>query len=207
MNKSFAVACSLLTLCTLLRADHIKPSELLLKGNAKLVKDVLVLDGKRSYAEIPGTEKYNLAQQGLTLACSVKLNKIPAGTRECLAAFFSKPGTPFLFARYNNRLASNLRNTQNKVAAKTRADRVPKEGVWHHVAVTYAFFDDPAQGERGYITTLYLDGEKLEQETHSYLQVKQSSGNVEVGKGYGAPWFLNGEIADIFAAQKVLPPA
>ena len=207
MNKYAAAVCGLLMSCVLLQAEHIKTASLKLKGNAKLVKDVLVLDGKNSYAQIPGTEKYNLSSKGLTLACSVKLNKTPAGTKECLAAFFSKPGTPFLFARYNNRLASNLRNMQNKVAAKTRADRVPKEGAWYHVAVTYAFFDDPAQGERGYITTLYLDGEKLEQETHSYLQVKQSSGNVEVGKGYGVPWFLNGEISDIFAAQKVLPPA
>ena len=171
MNKYAAAVSGLLMSCVLLQAEHIKTASLKLKGNAKVVKDVLVLDGRNSYAEIPGTEKYNLSQQSLTFACSVKLNKRPAGTRECLASFFSKPGTPFLFARYNDRLASNLRNTQNKVAAKTRADKVPKEGVWHHVAVTYTFFDDPAHGERGYKTALYLDGEKLEQETHGFLQV------------------------------------
>ena len=203
MNKKiFAVFFLLACLC--LDAAEIAPQKLILKGNAKLVKDVLILDGKGSYAEIPGTEKYNISPAGLTLACSVKLNAL-AG-KEYLAAFFSKPGTPFIFARYNARLASNLRNVQNKIAVKTRGNGIPQAGVRHHLAVTYAFFNDAAQGERGYITTIYLDGEKLEQEIHPFFEAKQTSGNIEVGRGYSSPWFLNGEIKDIFAAQKVLSP-
>ena len=203
MNKRLFTAVLLLA-GILLCADSIAPQKLLLKGNAKLVKNVLILDGKGSYAEIPGTENYNISPPGLTLACTVKLNK-PAG-KEYLAAFFSKPGTPFIFARYNTRLASNLRNTQNKITVKTRGNGIPQTGIRHHLAVTYAFFNDAAQGERGYITTLYLDGEKLEQEIHPFFEAKQTSGNIEIGRGYSSPWFLNGEVADIFAAQKVLSP-
>ena len=203
MNKKFFTTLFLLA-GMFLAAETIAPQKLILKGNAKLVKNTLILDGKGSYAEIPGTEKYNISPAGLTLACSVKLNKL-AG-KEYLAAFFSKPGTPFIFARYNARLASNLRNVQNKIAVKTRGNGIPQAGVRHHLAVTYAFFNDAAQGERGYITTIYLDGEKLEQEIHPFFEAKQTSGNIEVGRGYSSPWFLNGEIEDIFAAQKVLSP-
>ena len=74
MNKRLFTALFLLA-GILLCADTIAPQKLLLKGNAKLVKNVLILDGKGSYAEIPGTEKYNISPEGLTLACSVKLNK------------------------------------------------------------------------------------------------------------------------------------
>lgn len=202
-RKSFALL--LAAASWLLPAGEIAMSELILRGGAKVENGVLKLDGKGAYAEIPGTAKYNISRDGLTLACAVKLaDTTGRETARTLDTFFSKEKTPFLFARYDRRLASNIRDASGKVAAKTRADRIPRQGEWRHAAVTYEFLDDTAQGETAYVTTLYLDGEKIAREKHPFLEPLQSGGDLLVGRGYGSPWFLAGEIADIFVAPRAL---
>ena len=185
-------------------SESIPLSSLTLKNGAKIENGVLLLNGKNAYAVIPGTEKFNISEAGLTLACSVKLADNGYKTMD---AFFSKPGTPFHFARYGVRLASDIRGKQNKTAAKTRAEKLFPKNQWTHVAVTYEYFDDTAQGETGYITTLYLNGEILERGRYPFLTPKQSQSCLELGKGYSTPWFLKGQVTDIFAAQKALSPA
>ena len=190
-----------------LSGGNVKLTDLILHDEASVKNGVLELDGKKAYAEIPGTEKYNISRSGLTLACAVKLaDTTSRETARTLDSFFSKEKTPFLFARYDRKLASNLRDREGKIVAKTRAAKIPPQGKWCHLTVTYEFYDDSAQGETAYITTIYLDGEQLVSEKHPYLRPLQSGGNLLVGKGYSAPWFLSGEIADIFIAPRCLSP-
>ena len=197
----------LATAAGLLPAGEIAPGKLILRDGAKVENGVLKLNGQGAYAEIPGTGKYNVSREGLTLACAVKLaDTTGRETARTLDAFFSKEKTPFLFARYDRRLAADLRNEAGKVAAKTRAERIPPQGKWHHLAVTWAFYDDTVQGETAYITTIYLDGEKLASEKYPFLRPLQSGGDLLVGRGYGRPWFLTGEIADIFVSPRCLAP-
>lgn len=189
----------------LLHGGAVDPAGLVLRDGAKVVNGILVLDGRKAYARIPGTEKYNVSRDGLTLACAVRLaDTTSRETARTLDTFFSKEKTPFLFARYDRKLASNIRDASGKVAAKTRADKIPRQGKWCHAAVTYEFLDDTAQGETAYVTTLYLDGEKVAREKHPFLEPLQSTGDLLVGRGYGQPWFLAGEVTDIFAAPRAL---
>ena len=184
---------------------NVRLSDLILHDGAKVRDDVLELDGKKAYAEIPGTEKYNISRSGLTLACAVRLADTKSReTAKTLDTVFAKEKTPFLFARYDRKMASNLRDEAGKIVVKTRAAKTPQQGQWCHLSVTYEFYDDSVQGETAYITTIYLDGEKLVSEKHPYFQPLQSGGNLLVGKGYSAPWFFSGEIADIFIAPRVL---
>ena len=205
MNKFL---CALLLFPELiLSGREIPVSALILKNGATIKKDVLVLDGKKAYAQIPGTEKFNLTSSGMTLALCVKLADTRSkGPAETLDTFFSKNGTPFLFARYGHRLAANLRSNKNKITIKARGEKIPEQNKWYHAAFTCEYFDDTVQGETGYITTLYLNGEILDQTKHAFFVPGENTGCLELGKGYSSPWFFKGEIADIFAASKALSP-
>ncbi len=210
-GKRFCVTAFWILFGAIIIAEEIKPESLILKGNAKIADGVLKLDGKDSFALLPGTENYNIDRNGLSLACVVKLNNAVTDgeSAEALDMFFSKADTPFVFGRYGGRLYTNIKNAanNNKMGAASRSMRIPEAGIWTHVAVTFEYYDDHAQGDVGYYSNVYVNGDPVARVKHPFLQPATSSALLDIGKGWGGPWHLNGEIAEINIARRVMNEA
>ena len=201
----------LLGLCLLFTASsgEIKPESLILKDGAKLEKGILKLDGKRAFALIPGTENFNIGKAGLTFACAVRLNNVSPDRRTAAGfdMFFAKGKTSFIFGRYGGQLYSNIRNATDKFCAAVYSSSLPESGVWCHMAVVYEAYDNTAQGDVGYTSTIYLNGNPVGRGKHAWLDARQNSDLVDIGKGWGSVWFLDGDVAEIFAERRALNEA
>ena len=194
-------------------AKQFSDKDLILKGKAELKDGVVYLNGETAYIELAGTESWNIGKQGLTCAGSFKLYDASSGggKKESLDMFFSKAGTPFIFGRYSSyghQLYSNIGSKKEpKMTAPVMGEFKPEPGVWHHFAVVYEYYNDHAQGDVGYYTTTYIDGSRTGRGKHPFLEPRQTTGRIEVGKGWGGPWFFRGEVAEIQAFPQALNEA
>ncbi|MBQ7208492.1 MAG: carbohydrate-binding protein [Lentisphaeria bacterium] len=208
--------CMLLAaLCgVMLAAKDFSEKELILKGGATLKNGVVTLDGTSGYIELAGTEDWNIGKKGLTCAGAFKLydSALSSGKKDSFDMFFSKAGTPFIFGRYSHyahQLYSNIagREKGRKMAAPVMSEFQPEPGVWHHFAVVYEYYNDHAQGDVGYYTTMYVDGNRVGRGEHPFIEPLQTAGRIEVGRGWGGPWFFRGEITEIRAFPEALNEA
>ncbi|MBQ6474184.1 MAG: hypothetical protein IJJ33_19515 [Victivallales bacterium] len=211
MNKSIlysvaAVFCSL-AVC----AKEFSESDLILKGKAEWKDGVVSLNGENAFLELAGTENWNIGKQGLTCAGVFRMNNVAGDKRgkTSFDMFFSKSGTPFIFGRYGHQLYSNISDTAKggKMAAPVFGAFQPEPGVWYHLAVVYEYYNDHAQGDVGYYTTTYLNGDRVGRDKHPFIEPVQTPGRLEVGKGWGGPWFLCGEVTELHAVQTALNEA
>lgn len=190
-------------------SGRIDMKSLILKAGARLEKDVLKLDGKKAYALIPGTEDFNIGKEGLTLACAVRLNNVSPDRKkpEGFDMFFAKGKQSFVFGRYGGQLHSNIKNTEGKFCAPIYSSNLPETGVWCHVAIVYESYDNTAQGDVGYTVTVYVNGNPAVRGKHGWLKPQRNSDLVDVGKGWGGVWYLDGDVAEIFAEKRALNEA
>ena len=190
-------------------SGEIPPEKLILKGGARLEKGILKLDGKSAYALIPGTEDCNIGKSGLTLACSVRLSNVALDRKnpQGFDMFFAKGKQPFIFGRYGGQLYSNIRNTENKYCAPVYSSNLPETGVWCHMAIVYESYDNTAQGDVGYTSTIYVNGNPSGRDKHAWLKPMQNRELLDVGKGWGGVWFLDGDIAEVFVERRALNEA
>ncbi|MBR7105082.1 MAG: LamG domain-containing protein [Lentisphaeria bacterium] len=200
-------------LSTVLEAGMFPTGKLILKGRAKVKGDVLYLDGKSAFAYLPGTEDYNIGPSGLTLACCVKLNDNTTRTGGSdptgYDMFFSKGDVPFVFGRYLSRIYTNIKNAANKnqFGCATRSYTIPNAGEWTHVAAVFRPYNHHEQGDVGYFVTVYFNGDRIAHVKHKGLIPLTNKSMLDVGKGWGDVWMLNGAMADIFAEKKALTDA
>ena len=183
-------------------------NDLILKGKAEWKDGVVSLNGESDFIELAGTESWNIGKQGLTCAGVFRMHDNGGDNRgkNSFDMFFSKSGTPFVFGRYGHRLYSNMadQGKAGKMGAPVFGAFQPEPGVWYHLAVVYEYYNDHAQGDVGYCTTTYLNGNRIGRGKHPFLEPVQTPGRLEVGKGWGGPWFFRGEVAEIHAVQKAL---
>lgn len=208
MMKTFT---GLLALFLLLAAQtgEIGMDKLILKGGAKLEKGILKLDGKQAFALIPDTQDHNIGKTGLTLACSVRLNSVSPDRKkaEGFDMFFAKGKQPFIFGRYGGQLYSNIRNEAEKFCAPIYSSNLPETGVWCHLAIVYEAYDNTAQGDVGYTSTIYVNGNRAGSGKHAWLKPLQNRELLDVGKGWGGVWYLDGDVAEIFVERRALNEA
>lgn len=192
-------------------AKEFSGTDLILKGNARMENGVVKLDGKSGYIELAGTEKWNIGKEGLSLAGAFKLNKV-AGDRQkadSFDMFFSKAKTPFIFGRYGYSLYANVQNAakNNKMEVPCYGGFKPEAGVWYHLAVVFEYYNDHAQGDIGYNIIMYVNGDRVGTGKCRFLEPVQTTSPLDVGKGWGGVWFLNGEVTEINAVQRVMNEA
>ncbi len=203
LNKKIFTAAAFLLAVSALTGAEIKESDLILKNGAVFENGVLKLDGKKAYAKIKGSENMNIAPDGLSLSCAVKLNKLgrKSGTAEAHDTIFSKSGTPFIFGRESGKIYSNIRNSAGKYTGAAYSNSLHSENEWTHLAVTY----QPV--ENSLVTTIYRNGKIVSTTKHAGLAPKSGKGLLELGKGWGGVWFLDGELTELNVEPRVLTAA
>ena len=195
----------------MISAKEFTGSDLILKGNARMENGVVKLDGQTGFIELAGTEKWNIGKQGLSLAASFKMNDTARNNRnaDSFDMFFSKAKTPFIFGRYGGQLYVNIQDAakNNKMQSPCYAAFKSEAGVWYHLAVVFEYYNDVAQGDIGYNVIMYLNGNRVGSAKCRFLEPVQGTSRLDVGKGWGGVWFLNGEVAEINAVQRVMNEA
>lgn len=175
---------------------------LILKGNAKLENNALVLDGK-SYAQIPDSGNIHLTEKGLTIGAMIRLAPIDDKNPKLFDMILSK-GNEYIFARNKKNMYTNFHNGA-RWCAVTIGGNAPAAGEWAFVSATYKYFHDVAQGENGYIMSLFINGELEFQNKVFYNKPSLVKNDILIGSGFGGgPWLFKGEISRIMLYDSVL---
>ena len=179
---------------------------LLLHGNAKIKNNSLVLDGK-SYAKIPDSGNIHLTEKGLTIGAMVRFASVQNGENPKLFDMILAKGKEYIFGKNKKNMYLNFNNGVNWCAV-TIGGNAPAAGEWAFVSATYKYFQDVAQGENGYILSVYVNGELEFQNKVFYHKPAQVKDDILIGSGFGGgPWLFKGEISRIMLYDSVLSSA
>jgi len=172
--------------------------------HAVLKNGLLHFDGNSSMAELPDSSGMNLDNRGMTILLTLKAEDRGEDIRrpEGLDMYVFKPDQ-FLFGRLGNRLYINFHDG-SKFVAHTLGNRIPVPGRWTQLVAVFEPYDNAAQGDKGFILSVYLDGECCGQRKFRNFAPKSNSNPVEIGRGWGGPWHFKGEIAELQILRGVL---
>ena len=203
--KRFLILIALGTFGSLLATEY-DVKQMTLHEGAVIKNDILILNGKKAYAEVPGTENITITSPGVTFACSVKpqFDTRKGNGNEMMDSYFSKKGAPFIFCRWGGLISSRILNSQTKKYDIERCYALPKAGEWTHLA----FVLEPVSGEENvWIQRFYVNGKQKFEKKVENFSPSAGSGPVELGKGWGGAWMFTGEMTDIVIEQKALTAA
>ena len=176
--------------------DFSSAKGLKLHRKAQVSNGTLKLSGKGDFASVPGTENVHISNRGITLIATVKLNdfgQFKPGGKVAHDMFFSK-GREFIFGRSGKVLYVNFHDGKNWAATTMGASPIP--GAWTQYAATIEYFNDLAQGEVGYVISIFVNGEREIVYRARNVAPKAVKAPVQIGNGFGGgPWFLDGEFA------------
>ena len=176
----------------------------MVKGGASVSETgALKLDGKSGYVEIPKSENIHITKKGGSFFATVKFydDGEEGGKPESHDMIFFKE-KEFLLGRDGKNIYFNFHDGKTWVAPMTAGEIA--RGAWTHIAVVVERIDDAAQGDVGYKPTLYINGDPVM--AHKFRNVDPQAGTnlIEIGKGWGGPWFFNGEIAEVSMFDRAL---
>lgn len=163
----------------------------------------LALDGRTGCVQVPGSEGLHIGAAGLSVLATVRFADAGTveGQPETHDMILFKPNE-YLFGRTGQKLYFNIRIAGEWLAGVVGG--VCRPGVWTHAAVIVERIDEPPQGRVGYFVRLYQDGEVV-----AAREVLAGTGDVtdeplHLGKGWGGPWFLRGEMAHLRVYDRAL---
>ncbi len=176
-----------------------------LERGAKLEVDrhgtVLELDGVTQFASVPSLTQFQV-DRGLTISAVVRFeDKNPPPDDGDMILW--KPET-FLLARdANGHLYFNLNDGKNWVGEVRSTAKLPV-GEYVHVAATAEYVDNTAQGFAGYRVNLWINGEPAGSGQFNRATFAKNAQPVDIGKGWGGPWFFRGRIASVQLYDRAL---
>ena len=148
----------------------------------------VALEGKESFMLVPKSENLHL-NDGATILAVVKFNDsgIEGGKADAHDMVIFKDNE-FLFGRSANTIYFNLMS--DKKWAMTCATSF-NSNAWTHLAVTLTKCKD------AYTVKIYINGDNVFTKDFKGVILDNTLGLVNIGKGWGGPWFMNGCLAEI----------
>ena len=148
----------------------------------------IAFDGKRDFLTVPGSNSLHLTGGG-TLAATVKFNDngTEGGKADAHDMIFFKPDE-FLLGRTGDQLYFNMKS--GKQWAMTSYAKLPATAAPLKVAATVRRDGDKSE------ITLYINGKQVFRKRFAG-EPDTTDAPVTIGKGWGGPWFLNGELSDL----------
>ena len=148
----------------------------------------VAFDGKESFVLIPKSESLHL-NDGATIQTVVKFNDagIEGGKADAHDMMLFKDNE-FLFGRSANTIYFNMMSDK-KWAMTCNAPF--KSDEWVHLAVTLT------KSENTCTVKMYINGSNVFTKDFTGVIPDKSSGLINIGKGWGGPWFMNGDMAEI----------
>lgn len=174
-----------------LQADFSKESSFRLFDGAQLKEGCLVFQGSKSYAEVVGSERFKVGQNGLTISCIAAFDKLPKLGQD----LFWKEDS-WMLSRFNGGAMTAYLHDGEKYTARTDGGFAAEPGVFNHYALSIRRFVQTEEGKYGYIIEIYINGE-LEARTEYFgFTLNEPANPVKLGRGNaGDVWAMNGKIA------------
>ena len=162
-----------------------------------------LLDGTNGCIQIEGSEALHLGEDGFAIAATVRFKESGSveGAPETHDMIVMKPGE-YLFGRTRRSLYFNIHDGNDWVAGITGGDCQPN--TWIHAAVLVERIYEPPQGRVGYFIRLYQNGEQVAAREVLHCTSATTDDQVNIGKGFGGPWFHKGEIAHLSLYNRAL---
>ena len=158
---------------------------------------------KRNFLTIPDSRGLSV-QNGMTFHAVVKFrNQGTDGKKsDSYDMIFFKPGE-FLFGRDCRKLYFNVGNGNLKDTKWMMPITAPDIPCRRWTALTAAL---APVSKKVFNVTLYIDGKKAVSKQF-YAELKPANNeSVTIGKGWGGPWFMEGEIASVRIYDRALSP-
>ncbi len=163
----------------------------------------LSLDGTSGCLQVEGSEGLHIGAEGFTVAATVRF--ADSGTVEAAPdthdMILMKP-QEYLFGRTGRSLYLNIHDGRDWAGSVTGGECRPN--VWTHAAAIVERIDEPPQGRVGYFVRLYLNGEMVAAREILNCTGASTANGVNVGKGWGGPWFFHGEMAHLSVYSRAL---
>ncbi|MDD5707907.1 MAG: DUF6259 domain-containing protein, partial [Kiritimatiellae bacterium] len=165
--------------------------------------NVLRLDGRKAHVALPGSEGLHAGKRGVSFCAVVRFADGGATSAEADAhdTVLFKPDE-FLLGRQQGQLYLNFHDHAGwnapVVGGKVDAH------VWLHLAAVLERVDDPAQGKTGYRPRLYVNGELVAMQEYLGSDPQSSGTPMDIGKGWGGPWFFHGDVAEVSMFDRAL---
>ena len=153
-------------------------------GNGK----ALTFDGKRAFILIPKSKNLHL-HNGATILAVVKFNDSGSkGGKADAHDMIIFKDKEVLFGRSTNSIYFNVMSNK-KWAMPCNTPFNSNE--WVHLAVTLT------KSKNTYTVKMYINGNNVFTKKHKGVIPDKSTSLVNIGKGWGGPWFMNGKLAKI----------
>ena len=184
------ISCSLVSAAAL-EVDFRKSESLRLFNGAELKDGLLIVKGRRSYAEVVGSEKIKFSKKGLTVSCVAAFDKRPKWGQD----LFWKDKS-WMLSRFNNGAMTAYLHDGSNYVSRTDAGRAAEPGSWNHYALVIKPFVQTEEGKYGYTIEIYINGE-LEARTENFdYTLNEPDVPVVLGRGVaGDVWKMYGRIA------------
>ena len=174
--------------------------------NGAVIKDqAVVFDGMKSAAVLRGSEALNVTKRGLTISGVVRMDHYDRNStkknHDMLIA--CKEGAWFI-GRTGNRVNFSF-SANGQVWNKAMwGGEYPEFGEYFHFAAVFQYVNEHAQGNVGYLCSVYLNGELAGQKMFYYIEPAQPSSPVIIGNGKMADYGFNGAVASVNIISRAL---
>ncbi len=167
--------------------------------------NVLELDGVSGMVTISGLDGLRI-KDGLTISAVVRFDD--ADSPDSAGMIIWKPEC-FLFGRngeghlYFNIYSGVDPNTDDGWLASPVSNEPIPTGEFVHVAVTVEKVNDGA-GVNGYQSLLWVNGQIVTDKKYNNVVFPENDNPVDIGKGWGGPWFFKGQMQSIQIYDRAL---
>lgn len=181
--------------------DFARNTDIVLENGAVRGKDYIRFNGKNSRAVIPGSEKFNLTEKGITFACIVRFDD-----REIIGQDMISKGESLLFSRNDaGAVYCGFRNRKQQWLLNCGGPKV-EPWTWVHYAMVVSYSNDPGRGDRNYTVSSFLNGEKIASVKFNEADPFQER-NTPLVLGYGKGhqlWAMKGDMAEVMIFDQAL---
>lgn len=181
--------------------DFAKDTDVVLENGAVRGKDYIRFNGKNSRAVIPGSEKFNLTEKGITFTCVVRFDD-----REIIGQDMISKGESLLFSRNDaGAMFCGFQNLKGQWLLNSSGMKV-EPWTWVHYAMTISYSNESGRGDRNYTVSSFLNGEKVAAQKFNDVDPVQEQ-NTPLVLGYGKGhklWAMKGDMAEVSVFDQAL---
>ena len=167
--------------------------------NGAVIRDrAAVFDGMKSAAVLRGSEGLNVTEKGLTISGVVRMEHYSRNStkRDHNMLIACKEGAWFI-GRTGNRVNFSF-STDGKVWNNAMwGGDYPELGEYFHFAAVFQYVNEHAQGNVGYLCSVYLNGELSGQKMFYYVKPTHTASPVVIGNSKMDDYAFNGSVASV----------
>ena len=174
--------------------------------NGAVIRDkAAVFDGMKSAAVLRGSEELNVTERGLTISGVVRMDHYDRNStkKNHNMLIACKEGSWFI-GRTGNRVNFSFSTEGGTWNNAMWGGEYPELGEYFHFAAVFQYVNEHAQGNVGYLCSVYLNGELSGQKMFYYVKPTHTASPVVIGNSKMDDYALNGSVASVKVIARAL---